>query len=163
MALDFLHGLRCFWRVLMAAAICAGSSTSFAQSPSSDCKPPYLLSGTISGEGASAAFIIGVRWGSGVLRLNDGQTFPFNVRGLKLIEQGARVMEVEGEVYNLYRLEDFVGNYDGMTPGTVPIKNEGDIVLRNSRCVLIVARHKSAGVSLSPPTPEGLTFQFDRD
>jgi len=58
------------------------------------------LSGTSSGEARSVSFIVGYRWRKGFLKLNDGQEFPFTVRGLKVVKTGARVIDFAGEVDN---------------------------------------------------------------
>ena len=78
-----------------------------------DCGTDLPLSGTNSGEAKSVSLIAGYRWGNGILELNDGREFPFTVRGLKKAETGARVMDVEGEVYNLRLAADFAGDYYG--------------------------------------------------
>ncbi len=145
--------------VLAALALGAAEPAS-AQANFDECGTDLPLSGTISGEGQSVSFIVGYRWGKGVLTLNDGREFPFTVRGLKVVETGVRVMEVEGEVYNLERIEDFIGHYYGASMGVVPIKGKGEIVMNNSRCVVIVARHKSTGITMSAPAPQGITIQF---
>jgi len=55
-----------------------------------DCGTDLPLSGMISGEARPVSFIVGYRWRKGILKLNDGQEFPFTVRGLKVVETGAR-------------------------------------------------------------------------
>lgn len=145
---------------VVAALALAMAEPASAQANFEECGSDLPLSGTISGQGQSVSFIVGYRWGKGVLTLNDGREFPFTVRGLKTVETGVREMEVEGEVYNLERLEDFVGHYYGASMGIVPVKGKGEIVMNNSRCVVIVARHKSTGVTMSAPTPQGITIQF---
>jgi len=134
-----------------------------AQANFEQCGTDLPLSGTVSGSGKSVSFLVGYRWGKGVLKLNDGREFPFSARGLKVMETGVRTMDFEGAVYNLERIEDFIGNYYGASMGLVPIKGKGEIIMNNSRCVVIVARHKSKGLTMSAPAPQGITIQFDED
>ena len=145
--------------VLAALALGAAEPAS-AQANFEECGTDLPLAGTISGQGRSVSYIVGYRWGKGVLTLNDGREFPFTVRGLKVMETGVRAMEIEGEVYNLERIEDFIGHYYGASMGLVPVKGKGEIVMNNSRCVVIVARHKSKGITMSAPAPQGITIQF---
>jgi hypothetical protein len=43
----------------------------------------------------------------------------------------------------------------------VPNKGKGDIVMNNSRCVVIVARHRSTGLNMPVPAPLGVTIQWE--
>ncbi len=147
----------------IAALALGAAEPASAQANFEECGTDLPLSGTITGSATSVSFLVGYRWGKGVLKLNDGREFPFSARGLKVMETGVRTMEIEGEVYNLERIEDFIGHYYGASYGLVAVKGKGEIVMNNSRCVVIVARHKSTGITLSAPTPSGITIQFDED
>jgi hypothetical protein len=147
----------------IAALALGAAEPASAQANFEQCGTDLPLSGTISGTATSVSFLVGYRWGKGVLKLNDGREFPFSARGLKVLETGVRTMEIEGEVYNLERIEDFIGHYYGASMGIVPIKGKGEIIMNNSRCVVIVARHKSKGLTMSAPAPQGITIQFDED
>lgn len=148
-----------------AAAIVVASLTAFgspgsAQTANAACGSDLPLSGKIAFDGQTVSVFVGARWGKGVLTLNDGQEIPFSAHGVQALESGVRVGKIEGEVYGLTDPLEFVGQYDGSSGGIVPIKSEGDITLVNSSCVVIVARHKSKGVTLSAPVQQSVKVQF---
>ncbi len=107
-------------------------------------------------------FLLGVRWGEGVLTLNDGFQLSFDVSGAKLLETGFATANFEGEVYNLTNLEDFEGTYWGASTKITVIKGKGELQTNNANCVFIRARSMGGGLQLSGPAPEGLSIKFER-
>ena len=95
------------------------------------------------------------------MTLKDGTKVNFNFKGMKGIETGVSVREIEGEVYNLKNTEDLIGVYYGgseqMTIGTA---GKGEAVMNNSKCVVIKAKAKGEGVMLSAPGPSGVHLQL---
>lgn len=158
----YQHARQTLRGLLLAAGAAAtlGISAATAAEETDACGDDLPLSGTIAGSGQTVGFLIGARWGKGVLKLDDGREFPFSVRGIKTIETGATLVDWEGEVYNLERVEDFIGHYYGYSTRLVALQGEGQLVMNNSRCVVVVARPVSQGVALSAPTPQGVTVQF---
>ncbi len=126
------------------------------------CKQDAERSGTITGSTASVGFIAGVKWGSGVLTLADGRTFNFNFNGLKLLSTGASAVEFEGEIYNLKKIEDFIGVYYGAAMGVKLVKSlgPGEFAANNSKCVILTAKSKGGGIELNPPGPVGFYIQL---
>lgn len=131
-----------------------------AQTANQDCSSNPKKSGTFTFQGSSAAFIVGYRWGSGVLTLENGQQYAFNARGFKAGETGVRDGTIKGAVYGLEDIDDFIGHYKGAAGGIVPILGLGGITLVNSECVVINARHTSTGLKLSLPGDQAITIQF---
>ena len=149
----------------IAASLCVavslfGGSPVSAQTANAECGTDLPLSGTIDFNGQTVSNQVGARWGQGVLKLNDGQQLPFSAIGVKPLESGVRVGEIEGEGYGLTDPLSFVGQYTGVAGGIVPVQSDGDIVLANSSCVVIVARHKSTGVTLSAPVGQKVRIQY---
>ncbi len=119
-------------------------------------------SGTLQFSMTSIGFLVGVRWGEGVLTLNDGFQLSFDVSGAKLLETGIATTKFEGEVYNLTNLEDFEGTYWGASTKITLIKGKGELQTNNANCVFIRARSTGGGLQLSAPAPEGLAIKFER-
>lgn len=119
------------------------------------------LAGTFEGSGTAAGLIAGARWGRAILTLTSGEQYPLNYRGFKLLDVSAAKVEFIGKVYNLSRIEDIVGTYYGSGGNLGVVVGEGEVIMNNSRCVVITARSKSKGVQISPPGPGGVTVQLE--
>ncbi|MDJ0683509.1 MAG: hypothetical protein QNJ84_02295 [Alphaproteobacteria bacterium] len=124
-----------------------------------DCKDMELVrTGTVTGEGNAVGFIIGVRWGSGTVEMDDGRTFKFKAKGAKVLEVGAVNMTYSGVVYNLEEPEDFAGFYAGMGAGVTLVKGIGGTGFQNTRtCVgMEIKRDDALGLQGSFPMPTGI-------
>ena len=84
----------------------------------------------------SVAVGIGYTWGSGVLTY-QGQEHPFSIEGLSVVDVGVSKAEATGVVYNLKRLEDFSGNYTGVTAGATVAGGAGATSVQNQNGVVI--------------------------
>ena len=150
----------------VAIAAAAFGNTALAQSAeerTKSCDRDNLAqSGTVQFSMTSIGFLVGVRWGEGVLTLNDGFQLSFDVSGAKLLETGIATAKFEGEVYNLTNLEDFEGTYWGASTKITVIKGKGELQTNNANCVFIRARSTGGGLQLSGPAPEGLSIKFER-
>ncbi len=151
-----------------AVAIAATAFGNMAGAQSGDekakaCDRDNLVqSGTLQFSMKSIGFLLGVRWGEGVLTLNDGFQLSFDVSGAKLLETGIATANFEGEVYNLTNLEDFEGTYYGASTKITLVKGKGELQTNNANCVFIRARSTSGGLQLSGPAPEGLSIKFEK-
>ncbi len=121
-----------------------------------------VQSGTLQFSMTRIGFLLGVRWGEGVLTLNNGEQHSFDVSGAKLLETGIATANFEGEVYNLNKVEDFEGTYFGASTKITVIKGKGELQTNNANCVFIRARSTGGGLQLSAPAPEGLAIKFER-
>ncbi len=121
-----------------------------------------VQSGTLQFSMTQIGFLLGVRWGEGVLTLNDGFQLSFDVSGAKLLETGIAKANFEGEVYNLTNLPDFEGTYYGASTKITMFKGKGELQTNNANCVFIRARSTSGGLQLSGPAPEGLAIKFEK-
>ena len=157
-------------KLLTASAVAisatAFSSLALAQSgeeKAAACDGSNLVqSGTLQFSMRSIGFLVGVRWGEGVLTLNDGFQLSFDVSGAKLLETGIATANFEGEVYNLTNPQDFEGTYFGASTKITVIKGKGELRTNNANCVHIRARSTGGGLQLSAPAPEGLAIKFER-
>ena len=153
--LSTLHGLT------MAAALggLVFSASAPAQQRSDSCGD-VEQSGTFVAHSKNVGFLLGVRWGTGTVTLNDGTKFNFNFKGLKALETGVAVNDAEGEIYNLKTPEDMIGAFYGASQSVTLAKGKGEVVMNNSKCVVIKARGKGEGVQLSAPAPSGVYVQL---
>lgn len=120
-----------------------------------------VLAGTVEGTMTAVGFIVGVRWGEGVLTLNDGKAHAFNASGAKLLDTGVADVQFTGNVYNLAKLEDFPGDYSAVSQSLTLVQGlTGSAVLTNKNCVLIELESESQGVRLSAPAPGGVLIDF---
>ncbi len=156
---------------LLTASAVAISATAFgslalAQSAEEKAMACYrdnlTQSGTLQFSMTSVGFLLGVRWGEGVLTMNDGFQLSFDVFGAKLLETGIATAKFEGEVYNLTNLHDFEGTYFGASTKITVLKGKGELQTSNANCVFIKARSTGGGLQLSAPAPEGLAIKFER-
>ena len=74
--------------------------------------------------------------GDGVLTYL-GKEYPFSVSGLSVIDVGVSSVEVKGSVYNLKKIEDFNGNYSGVTAGATVAGGAEASTIKNQNGVMI--------------------------
>ncbi len=157
-------------KLLMASAVAIAATVfgnmALAQSGEEKAKAcdrdNLVQSGTVQFSMTQIGFLVGVRWGEGVLTVKDGFQLSFDVSGAKLLETGIATAKFEGEVYNLTNLHDFEGTYFGSSTKISLIKGKGELQTNNANCVFIRARSTSGGLQLSGPAPEGLAIKFER-
>ena len=88
------------WKQAAAAALCLIAS-GFAVAADE------LPDATLEFSGGSVAVIGGVRWGTGTLHY-QGNNYPFRFSGVSAADLGAKGIWGTGEVYDLWRLEDYL-------------------------------------------------------
>ncbi len=149
----------------VAIAVTAFGNMALAQSEEEKAKACDLKnlvqSGTLQFSMTRIGFLVAVRWGEGVLTLNNGEQYSFDVSGAKLLETGISTAKFEGEVYNLKNRKDFEGTYFGASTQITVVKGKGELRTNNSNCVTIKARSTGGGLSVSGPAPEGLAIKFE--
>ena len=117
-------------------------------------------SAAISGEVKSVGFLVGVRWGNGVLTLSNGEKRKFSILGGKILETGVAKNVFTGEVYNLINVADFEGTYFGASRKISIIKSKGEAIANNSSCVVVKIRSVGQGLQMSAPAPGGVEISF---
>lgn len=136
-----------------------GISQSHAQETQSCGERDLLKAGTFSATGKTVGFIVGARWGSGTVTLNNGESFKFTFEGGKLLEVGVSETTILGVVYNLESKEDFFGTYLGVGGGLqVSTGALGGVSITNGKCVVLNGKaHGKAGIRLTNPIgPSGV-------
>lgn len=117
-------------------------------------------SAVVSGKVKSVGFMVGLRWGNGVLTLSNGEQRRFSILGGKILETGIAANVFTGEVYNLNNVDDFEGTYWGASQKISIVKSRGEAIANNSRCVVVRIRAVGHGLQLSAPAPSGVEISF---
>ena len=65
-----------------------------------------------------------------------------------------------GEVYNLKKIEDFIGVYYGAAASLKILKGKGEAVVNNSKCVVVKVKASGTGLQLSAPGSGGVYVQL---
>ena len=152
-------GTRVLAAVIVGGLIFAVPNQGFAQAK----KVKLVKAGTLEVKGGTVGFLVGFRWGTGTLTLNDGTKLKFSFKGLKLLETGAVEIKAVGTVYNLKKPADFEGTYTGFSGGlTVAKELFGFVNLENARGVIVSVKSANKGVRLSAPGPGGVYVSFQR-
>ena len=126
---------------LLAAASC---SLALAGSAAAD----DVLTGKVQIESTSIALGIGVTWGDGVLTY-EGQEYHFSVDGLSVVDLGVSSVTATGEVYNLYNLSDFSGNYVAGQAGAAIGGGAAASRMKNQNGVVISLTPTQTGAKLT--------------
>ena len=82
-----------------------------------------------------------------------GKEYPFSVSGLSVADVGISEAEAVGDVLHLKKLEDFNGNFTGVSAGATVAGGGGGMILRNQN---------GAELKLSATT-QGLKFKLGVD
>ncbi len=155
----FSNYTRVLASVIVGGLVFAAPNQGFAQ----DKKVKLVKAGTIEVKGGTVGFLVGFRWGSGTLTLNDGTKLKFSFRGLKVLETGAVEIKAVGTVYNLKKPADFEGTYTGFSGGLTIVKElYGFVNLENARGVIVSVKSANKGLRLSAPAPGGVHVSFQR-
>lgn len=125
-------------------------------------EPPYTKPypmGFVSIQLTRVSAGVGVQWGKGVLTYK-GKKYTFKVQGLQIGSAGISKLTAKGEVYNLFELAQFPGQYAAVGAGAAIIKGKEGHDFRNPKNVHIVFKGTAKGLNLSIG-PEGFTVQLD--
>ncbi len=90
---------------------------------------------------------VGITWGEGFLRYM-GRSYKFKCKGLNAVAVGVTTIRARGEVYNLRNVDDFAGNYGGVTEGAALVKGPAGLVLKNTNGVVMNLKASQTGVEL---------------
>ena len=119
---------RIFLTFLVIGSVALGSSIARAQEEAPD--------GTVKISSGSVAAGVGFTWGGGVLTY-QGKDYPFDVSGLSVADVGISKAEASGSVSHLKKLEDFNGNYTGVSAGVTVAGGGGGMALQNQNGVVL--------------------------
>jgi hypothetical protein len=145
------------------AVVALTTSMAYAdEAPECDIEAKGLpVDATLSGHVDSVGFIVGARWGDGVLKLANGDEKSFDIIGAKALETGASATDFTGEVYNLKNLADFDGTYYGASAKITVIAGDGEGVFNNANCVIVKLKASGKGLQLSAPGAAAVHVSLD--
>ncbi len=130
--------------VLLASALAWATPAAAAQDPGAPGRP----SGTISLQAKAAAVGVGFTWGDGILTFH-GHRYPFEVKGITIVDVGFSRLSGRGRVYNLKKVEDFSGIYAASTGEATLGRGLAGQVLVNSAGVQLRIDNVTRGARLS--------------
>jgi hypothetical protein len=106
--------------------------------------------GTVTLSGGSVAAGIGYTWGHGELK-TSGQSQPFTIKGVSVVDVGATDFDASGNVYHLKTLADFPGTYSAAGAGIAVVNGITAVYLKNEHGVVIklIANTKGLKFNLS--------------
>jgi hypothetical protein len=138
--------MRKLFASLMASALLFGFAASHAEDASdagsaADAQPD----GTVTLSGGSVAAGIGYVWGHGDLSYG-GESHPFKISGLSIVDVGAASISASGHVYNLKKLADFSGNYVEVSAGVTVAGGGSAAYLKNENGVVIKLESTTVGL-----------------
>ncbi len=148
-------------RATLGAIVALASLAGCATPPAPPTPQPVAgdpTEGSVSFSGGAVAAGIGFQWGSGVLTFR-GQTYPFRVRGLSVVDVGITRTSAAGRVRNLRRVEDFNGNYVAAAVGATVAGGVGAATMQNQNGVVIENVTTSQGARLTL-APAGVNIQL---
>jgi hypothetical protein len=132
-------------QTLVAVLILATASVSARSSAPAPLETLGVPDATITITGGVVALAVGYEWARGTLTY-QGQTIPFWIRGVSVMDVGAAKIAGAGEVFNLKSLADFEGNYAGTTFGSAVSRGASLALIKNAKGVAIRARSTVSGV-----------------
>lgn len=103
---------------------------------------------------------VGVQWGSGVLNYK-GKQYTFKVKGMQLASVGISKVTAKGEVYNLFSLAEFPGQYAAIGAGVTVVKGKEKQTFENHKGVKVVLSGTPKGLNLNIG-PEGFYIEMER-
>ena len=117
-------------------------------------------SGTVKISTRSIAVGLGVNWGAGTLTYK-GKNYLFSVKGLSVMDLGVSKATALGEVYHLGNVSDFSGKYAVLEGGFALGKGESDIIMKNTKGVVMNLTAATEGVQLTLGG-KGLSIKFKK-
>ncbi len=157
--------------LIMAAALLLVAAVAGAQkagemvspaSPEAAKEPPYSQPypmGFVSIDLKRVGAGVGMEWGSGMLTYK-GKQYTFKVKGLSIGAVGISKLTAKGEVYNLFELAEFPGQYAAVTAGAAIIKGKEKQDFKNPKGVHIVFKGTEKGLNLAIG-PEDFTLRME--
>jgi len=110
--------------------------------------PSTPPSATVSIQEFTAAYYGSAESGKGVLHYN-GSKYRFTINGVGAGGAGGQKVNATGKVYNLHKLSDFAGTYQGVSSGLTLIEGKMHAKLKNGNGVEMYLAGDTEGVASS--------------
>lgn len=126
-----------------ALLLLSGCSTKITSDSDAPTSPPTA---SVTLEASHAAYWASGGGGSGTLHFN-GQDHAFKFAGVGVGGTGAEQISATGDVYNLHKLSDFAGTYNGIRTGITIFKGKLYSKLTNEHGVIVYIKGKTSGLA----------------
>ena len=140
-----------FVGLVLATLAVAAPQMSFAADPAAQ-KPMKDLSGppdaTASFDAKQLRLIFGGAEGKGVLHFK-GKDYPFTMTGVTVGGVGYTEAHGTANIYNLKKIEDFPGQYQGIGAGAAAGPSKGGNTFQSMKEVVITTKSKGEGAALN--------------
>ena len=160
-----MNWLKTLFILMVAALFLLGIIPANAQGPAPKSSKeeafakPYPM-GSITIDITAVGVGVGVQWGKGVLTYK-GKQYTFKVKGMQLASVGISKTTAKGEVYNLFGLAEFPGQYAAVGAGATVIKGKEAQTFQNHKGVRIVLSSSPKGLNLNIG-PEGFYIEMEQ-
>jgi len=102
---------------------------------------------------------VGLEWGTGVLTYK-GKQYTFKIKGLKAATVGIARGTAKGDVYNLFSVGQFPGQYAAAAAGLTIFKGKEGQAFTNKQGVHILLKSTEKGLKLNVG-PEGFAIRME--
>ena len=154
--------MRKFVLSLMASSLLLSFLPLYAQDAEHAGNEPVFVKGApdaaVKLTGGAVAAGIGYVWGHGELNYG-GQSHPFKISGLSIVDVGAAKISAAGNVYNLKNLADFSGNYTALSAGLTVAGGGSVAYMKNEHGVVLKLESKTVGLKFNLAA-EGVTVKL---
>ncbi|MDD2902589.1 MAG: hypothetical protein PHU44_09160 [Syntrophales bacterium] len=147
-----------FLAALLVFAVGSVGAQEGQKKPEPPYSKPYPI-GQVTIEMKGVGVGIGIEWGTGVLTYK-GKQYTFKIKGLQLVTVGITKAKAKGDVYNLFSLGEFSGQYVAATAGAALIKGKERNDFVNPKGVHIILEAEQKGVELKIG-PEGFKIKME--
>jgi hypothetical protein len=120
---------------------------------------PYPM-GSVTIDITTVGVGVGVQWGKGVLTYK-GKQYTFKVKGMQIASVGVSKANAKGDVYNLFGIAEFPGQYAAVGAGATVIKGKEAQTFGNHKGVKIVLSSTPKGLNLNIG-PEGFYIEMEQ-
>jgi hypothetical protein len=103
---------------------------------------------------------VGIEWGKGVLTYK-GKKYTFKVKGIQIGAVGLSKVTAKGEVYNLFELAEFPGQYGAVEASAAIFKGKEAQDFKNLKGVHLVFKGTQKGMNLAFG-PGGFTIRMEK-
>jgi hypothetical protein len=154
-----------FFILMVVALFLVGITSTNAQGPPSKAAQeapyakPYPM-GSVTIDITAVGVGVGVQWGKGVLTYK-GKQYTFKVKGMQIASVGVSKKTAKGDVYNLFSVAEFPGQYAAVGAGATVIKGKEGQTFENHKGVKIVLSSTPKGLNLNIG-PEGFYIEMEQ-
>ncbi len=131
----------------LLAAAGAGAQEKMPQAPGQQPMAKPYPTGQVNITWKAIGRGVGIHIGEGSLSF-EGQQYNFKIKGLQLGMGGFSKVTARGDVYNLFDIGQFPGNYVEVAVGLAIFKGKEGVAFKNSQGVHLLLKAEEKGVAI---------------